>query len=247
MNEKNVPVTAWKRGSRDCKCNRIYSQLNCNIGWDSHQNRYYFGYDLYMLIASDSENDLPIFPFLSPASRHDSHGFLYNWYSMKQFLPLAQVKKPVFDSAYDAMPYYEYCRNHAITPFIDLNDKGGRPPVYMDDFTINNDGVPVCREGHAMRRDETKTAKDKTKFKCSKISFAGGKIICTCEHPCSNPKYGRTVHLVMKNNPRLFNDSPLSSKEWTLEYNARTSSERYNKCEKVDYKLEDGRYRSSKM
>ena len=29
-----------------------------------------------MLTASDSENDLPVFPFLSPASRHDSHFFI---------------------------------------------------------------------------------------------------------------------------------------------------------------------------
>ncbi len=200
-----------------------------------------------MLTASDSENDLPVFPFLNPASRHDSHGFLYNWHSMNQFLPQARVKKLILDSAHDAMPYYEYCRDHGITPFIDLNGKGGRPPVYKDDFTINDDGVPVCREGHAMRRDGTETAKGRTKFKCPKISFAGGKVACTCEHPCSDAKYGRTMHLVMKDNPRLFNDPPHSSREWKLEYDARTSAERCNKREKVDYKLEDGRYRSSKM
>ena len=34
---------------------------------------------------------------------------------------------------------------------------------------------------------------------------------------------------------------------WKLEYNARTSAERCNKREKIDYKLEDGRYRSSMM
>ncbi len=58
---------------------------------------------------------------------------------------------------------------------------------------------------------------------------------------------GRTVHLVMADNPGYFNDLPRSSMEWNLEYNARTFAERCNKCEKVDYKLEDGRYRSSKM
>ena len=57
----------------------------------------------------------------------------------------------------------------------------------------------------------------------------------------------RTVHLVMKDNPRLFNEPPRSSKEWKVEFNARTSSERCNKRQKIDYKLEDGRYRSSKM
>lgn len=236
-----------KKGIRDCKCDRIYSQPDCNIGWDSHRERYYFGYDLYMLTASDSENDLPVFPFLGPASRHDSIGFLYCWFSMKKFLPEAKVRKLLLDSAHDAMPYYEYCRDHGIVPFIDLNADRGRPPIYKGDFTINNDGVPVCREGHAMRRDGTESAKGRTKFKCPKISFASGRITCTCENPCSTAKYGRTVHLVMKDNPRLFNDPPRSSNEWKLEYNARTSTERCNKREKVDYKLEDGRYRSSKM
>ena len=166
---------------------------------------------------------------------------------MEQFLPEAKVKKLLLDSAHDAMPIYEYCRRHGIVPFIDLNADRGRPPVYKDDFTIGDDGVPICREGHPMRRDGTEPAKGRMKFKCSKITFAGGTVACTCENPCSTAKYGRTVHLVMKDNPRLFNDPPRSSKEWKLEYNARTSAERCNKREKVDYKLEDGRYRSSKM
>ena len=74
-----------------------------------------------------------------------------------------------------------------------------------------------------------------------------GCISCTCENPCSNAKYGRTVHLVLKDNPRLFNNPSRSSKEWKLEYNARTSAERSNKREKLDFKLEDGRHRSTKM
>ena len=123
----------------------------------------------------------------------------------------------------------------------------GRPPVYKDDFTINRNSVPICQEGHVMRRDGTESAKGRTKFKCPKISFAVGSVTCTCENPCSTAKYGRTIHLVLKDNPRLFNDPPRSSKEWKREYNARTSAERCNKREKVDYKLEDGRYRSSKM
>ena len=244
---KKRTCSCLKNGIRDCRCDRACSQPDCNIGWDSHRECYYFGYDLYMLTASDSENDLPVFPFLGPASRHDSIGFLYNWFSMKQSLSEANVTKLLLDSAHDAMPYYEYCRGHGIVPFIDLNAGRGRPPVYKNDFTINDDGVPVCREGHAMRRDGTESAKGRTKFKCPKISFAGDSVTCTCDNPCSDAKYGRTVHLVMKDNPRLFNDPPRSSKEWKMIYNARTSAERCNKRGKVDYKLEDGRYRSSKM
>ena len=96
-----------------------------------------------------------------------------------------------------------------------------------------------------MRRDGIEVAKGRMKFKCPKISHTSGCISCTCENPCSNVKYGRTVHLVLKDNLRLFNSPPRSSKEWKLEYNARTSAERSNKREKLDFKLEDDRHRSN--
>lgn len=59
---------------------------------------------------------------------------------------------------------------------------------------------------------------------------------CTCTESCSDAKYGRNVHLVLKDNPRLFNTPPHSREKWKLEYNARTSAERCNKREKIDYK-----------
>lgn len=200
-----------------------------------------------MLTASDSENDLPVFSFLSPASRHDSHGILYNWFSMKQMLPNAVVKKLILDSAHDAMPYYDYCKTTGITPFIDLNWKCGRPPIYKDDISINSDGIPLCPSGHAMKHAAVEPKKGRVKYRCSKISYKGGSPDCTCDNPCSDAKYGRNVHLVLNDNPRLFNNPPRDSEEWKLEYNARTSAERCNKRMKIDYKLEDGRYRSSKM
>ena len=64
---------------------------------------------------------------------------------------------------------------------------------------------------------------------------------------CSPAKYGRTVHIFTDDNPRLFNIPPRDSKAWEKEYNGRTSVERSNKREKEDYKLEDGRHRSTKM
>ncbi len=70
---------------------------------------------------------------------------------------------------------------------------------------------------------------------------------CFCETPCSDAKYGRTVHIHHSDNPRLFNIPPRDSKQWKKEYDRRTSVERSNKREKEDYKLEDGRHRSTKM
>ena len=154
----------------------------------------------------------------------------------RYFLIFAVLQNMIhMDSAHDAMSYYQYFKRENITPFIDLNGKGRRPPIYKNDFIIDKDGVPICLSGYRMRRDGIEVAKGRMKFKCPKISYAGGGISCTCETPCSNAKYGRTVHLVLKDNPRLFNNPSRSSKEWKLEYNARTSAERSNKREKLDF------------
>ena len=136
-----------------------------------------------MLVAANSESDLPIFPLLNPASKHDSHGFLETYFRFQSFLPEFHVRKWLLDSVHDAMPYYLYCRENG----------------------------------------------------------------CSCSTPCSDSKYGRTVHLAIKDNPRLINFPPRDSEEWKLEYNDRTSSERSNKREKIDFQLESGRHRSTKM
>ncbi|SFC27987.1 hypothetical protein [Butyrivibrio sp. YAB3001] len=233
-----------EKGITDCDCERYFSQPDCDIGWDSSRDCFYHGYDLYMMVASDSESDLPVFPLFNPASMHDSHGFLHSFFRMKSFLPDYNVRKLLLDSAHDAMPYYEYCKKEHITPFIDLNEKRGIKVQYKNDFTIGKDGVPVCRAGRKMNHDGVERSKYRIKFRCP---LASRKHECSCDEPCSNSKYGRSVHLAMKDNPRLINIPPRDSEEWKTEYNARTSVERSNKREKIDFMLESGRHRSTKM
>ena len=79
----------------------------------------------------DSQSDLPVFPHFSCASTHDSHGFLHAFFRMKSFLPDYTVSKVLLDSAHDAMPYYQYFKRENIIPFIDLNGKGGSPPLFI--------------------------------------------------------------------------------------------------------------------
>ena len=94
-----------KKGITDCDCERYFSQPDCDIGWDSSRGCFYHGYDLYMMVASDSESDLPVFPLLNPASMHDSHGFLHSFFRMKSVVLRSDTKmispsaKTVFPSA----------------------------------------------------------------------------------------------------------------------------------------------------
>ena len=105
------------KGISDCNCDRYFSQPDCDIGWDSSRECWYHGYSLYMFVASDSESDLPVFPLLNPASRHDSLGFLETFFRMKSFLPDLHITKLLLDSAHDAMPVHEYCKRDRIDQY----------------------------------------------------------------------------------------------------------------------------------
>lgn len=233
-----------ENGIFHCRCKRHYSQPDCNWGWDSHRECFFFGYHLYMYVASDSHSDLPVFPLLERASRHDMLSFLHSFFTMRAYLPNFRIEKLLLDSAHDAYPVYEYCKREKITPFIDLNPGHTGYFKYKDDFTIDDDGVPVCHMGLRMHKDGNEPTKYRAKYRCPKTNRKQG---CFCEKPCSDAKYGRTVHIYHSDNPRLFNIPPRDSKAWKEEFNRRTSVERSNKREKNDYKLEDGRHRSTKL
>ena len=239
-----TPCDCKEKGCSSCNCKRHYSQPDCNWGWDSHRECYFFGYHLYMYVASDSFSGLPVFPLLERASRHDMLSFLHSFFTMKAYLPEFRIEKLLLDSAHDAYAVYDYCRREDITPFIGLNPGHTGHFTYKDDFTIDDDGVPVCKLGLRMHKDGYEAAKHRAKYRCPKSDRKRG---CFCEHPCSPAKYGRTVHIFTDDNPRLFNIPPRDSEAWEKEYDRRTSVERSNKREKEDYKLEDGRHRFTKM
>lgn len=160
----HVRVCATK-GIKDCCCDRYFSQPDCDIGWDSSRFCFYHGYDLYMLVASDSESDLLFFPLLSLALRHDSHKFLHTFFRIKSFLPEFNISKLLLDSAHNAMPIYKRCK-------------------HKDDFTIGKDGFPVCKEGCHMKHESSEPSKNRMKY-C--FPLASRKYGCSYEPPSPIP------------------------------------------------------------
>lgn len=231
---------------KKCPCNRWHPQPDTDCGYDSSRHRYYYGYALYMMTAADSENDLPVFPLLNRASMHDSFGLCHTYHAMQAFLGEANVTEVLLDSAHDVMAIYKFCRENSITAIIDLNERGGINFKYKDTYDVGRDGIPVCLAGLKMCRDGYEKDRMRYKFRCPNAHRRDGGCI-RCEHKCSDSPYGLVVHVPTKDNPRIFTVPPRDSKEWRLEYNKRTSSERCNKREKVDYRLEDGRHRSTKL
>ena len=231
----------WKRGIHNCTCNRFFSQPDCNVGWDSSREVWYFGYDMYVL--TDSEHDLPLFAILHQASKHDSHGFCEAFFRHTAFSPDLMPKQLLLDSAHDSMAMYEFCRKQHIQPFIDLNLGNSKKGEDYHGVTLGPDGIPVCKEGLKMKSHGNDLQRQYAKFICPKMS----KATCTCASPCSTAKYGRTCSIPLKTNIRLYNSPPRDSKEWIETYNSRTSSERCNKRMKNDYLLEAAHHRSTKL
>ena len=82
-----------ENGISDYSCKRLFSQPDTNSGWDSSRECYFNGYHLFMIVASDSFSDLPVFPLLERASRHDMLSFLHIFFSMKSYLPDFHLEK----------------------------------------------------------------------------------------------------------------------------------------------------------
>lgn len=164
-----------------------------------------------MYVASDSHSDLPVFPLSERASRHNMLSFLHSFFTMKTYLPEFHITKLLLDSAQDTYPVYKFCKREGITPFINLNPGHTWHFTYKDDFSVDDDGVPICKMDLRMHKDGYEAAKYRAKYRCSKANRKQG---CYCEHLCSPAKYGTTVHIYRNDNPRLFNIPLRDSNAW---------------------------------
>lgn len=227
------------------KCNhaRKYSQPDCDSGWDSHREKYFNGYHLYMINACDSPYDLPLYPRFNLASCHDAVSFVVSGAEFSQRFNLGAVDKMLLDAAHDAEAIYQLLDHKQVEPFIDLNKRAKKNIKTKSDIQISPEGVPICPMGKKMKPNGYDHTQNRQKWRCPLA--CGMKI--TCETPCSTAKYGRTYHTHSKDNLRLFPKTSRETDKWKLIYKRRTSVERSNKREKIDYHLEAGNQSSTMM
>lgn len=223
------------RGILGCHHPRLYSQPDCDSGWDSARERYFNGYHLYMISAADSPYDLPLYPRLQPASQHDGVSLVRSVTEFQQRFTLGAVDKILLDAAHDTEAIYKLLDTHRIEPFIDLNPRGTKNTATGSEIQISPTGIPICPKGNEMRPNGFDKSQNRRKWRCSP----------TCG--CSTATYGRTHHTFSRDNLRMFPKTLRGSEKWKLIYKRRTSIERSNKREKIDYKLESGRHRSTMM
>jgi hypothetical protein len=229
-----------KSGNWKCSCKRQFSDPDATWGWDSYREKYYYGRTLYMFTAADSPYDLPVYPRLFKASQHDSISWICGYQEFRYWYPQWKLGEAVLDSAHDALPIYTMLEHDDVSAIIDLNNRRSGKLVY-NDMEINSDGVPVCPIGREMNCWGKCPGRNRVKWRCpAKV----GKW--ECPHPCSPSDYGRTFYTSTTDNPRWFPRIRRDSKEWKTRYALRTGVERCIKRQKIDYKLESSRGRSSR-
>lgn len=226
-----------KKGIYDCKCPRKLSDVDATWGWDSHENRWFYGYTLYALSSYNKKLkiDLPVYLRFVEARRHDSVTGIVALAEFRELLPQFKISNYVLDSANDNYPTYELCSKWNINPFIDLNSKNKGNSKYPPTLSINDKGIPICIGNHEMVYNGFEKSRSRLKWRCPK---ACGKIqSCSCSEQCSPSPYGRVIYTKPAWDLRLFTKVPRGSKQWKAIYKTRTCSERINNRILNDYKI----------
>ncbi|MDU1509190.1 MAG: hypothetical protein E6896_13610, partial [Clostridium butyricum] len=226
-----------ENGIYDCKCARKLSDVDATWGWDSHENRWFYGFTLYALSSYNSEYkiDLPVYLRFVEASRHDSITGIVALAEFRELLPQFKISNYVLDSANDNYPTYELCSKWNINPFIDLNSKNKGNSKYPTSLSISEKGVPICIGGHEMIYNGFEKSRSRVKWRCP---LACKKIeSCSCTDQCSPSAYGRVIYTKPSWDLRLFTKIPRGSKQYKEIYKTRTCSERINNRILNDYKI----------
>lgn len=240
-------------GRRTCKCNdfhcdcpRKFSDPNAAWGWDSHNERYFYGYTGYFISTYNRslKLDLPLYLRLVDARRHDSISAVVALAEFRDLYPLLTVDAFVSDSASDNYATYQLLNTWNIHAVIALNGKSKGNNKYAA-CTINDNGIPVCSAGHEMvywgycGKDRCRL-----KWRCPRIC---GK----CEPSedcasCSTSTYGRVVYTKPVWDLRLFTKIPRNSLRFKEKMKERTAAERVNNRILHNYGLEESKTRGKK-
>jgi hypothetical protein len=227
-----------------CDCPRRFSDPNATWGWDSHNERWFYGYTGYFISTYNRElkADLPLYLRLVEAKRHDSVSAVVALAEFRDLCPDLKVNTFIHDSAADNSATYHLLNQWNIDAVIALSERGNFK--YPPHLNLNNDGIPVCMGNHLMVRWGKCPDRNRIKFRCPLIL---GKVSeCACTNVCSTSHYGRTIYIYPHWDLRLFTNIPRGSHDWKLKMKSRTSIERINDRILHDYGVENANSRGKK-
>ena len=235
-----------ENGIYKCPCARKFSDPNANWGWDSHNERYFYGYSGYFISTcnKDLKVDLPIYLRFVQASRHDSVSAIFALAEFRELCPNLHMDTFISDSASDNYATYKLLDHWGVNAVIALNPKNEGNYTYPPPLFINENGIPVCPAGREMIHNGYCPGRSRIKWRCPRVVNALGT--CTACASCSPKPYGRVFYTKPSWDFRLFTRIPRGSLLWKGYMKQRTAAERVNRRILLDYKVENAPTRGKK-
>ena len=235
-------------GIYQCDCKRRFSDPNATWGWDSHNERYFYGYTGYFLSTYNKKMkiDLPVLIRLVDGKRHDSVSALVSLTEFRDIYPELTIDTFISDSASDNNATYDLLSYWNINAVIALGKSNNGKYWYKGEIKINENGIPVCPAGHSMiywgRFSENYRCR--YKWRCPRVLNKVER--CSSCDSCSPKDYGRVFYTSYENNLRMHPHIPRFSAEFKLKMNERTASERINNTILNTYGIESSKTRGKK-
>ena len=228
-----------------CNCPRRFSDPNATWGWDSHNERYFYGYSGYFISTYNStlKLDLPLSLRLVEAKRHDSISAVVALSEFRDLYPNLTVETFISDSASDNYATYQLLDEWDINAIIALND-GKRGNFKYSECLVNENGVPLCLAGREMVNWGYCPDRCRIKWRCPRT--CGKCLSCDACATCSPSPYGRVVYTKPSWDLRLFTRIPRGSDQFKSIMKQRTAAERVNNRILHHYGLENNRTRGKK-
>ncbi len=216
--------------TRGCGCLRYFSDPMALVGWDSHRNRYYFGYDPSAMVVVNAVPGQPSHPLivslaLHPANRHDGVALpdlLVKTQTLYQ-TPNITMNHLIGDAAYDVQALWDFTRQRGLIPaFAPMQPV--EPPHVSDaaiaaGVTLSDTHQPLCGDARPMPRIG-QPRPGVMVYGCPLRQ----KSAPPCSHPCDKAK--KTVTVNSRGSRYADSGVPYGTPEWTTLYNERTGVER---------------------
>jgi hypothetical protein len=230
-----------------CECPRRFSDPNATWGWDSHNERYFYGYTGYFISTynRDKRLDLPLYLRIVDAKRHDSISAVVALAEFRDLYPDLDIHTFISDSASDNYATYELLHHWNINAVIALGKSNNGNRTFPAHLSLNAKGVPICPGGHEMvywgicdpKRPRLKWRCPRTMGKCESDEA------CLV---CSTSAYGRVIYTKPEWDLRLFTRIPRGSEQFRRIMKERTAAERVNNRILHHYGLENSKARGKK-
>jgi len=230
-------------GIYNCSCTRKFSDPNASWGWDSHKERWFYGYSGYFISTYNKAEklDLPLYLRLVAASRHDSVSAVVALAEFRDLYPDLKVETFISDSASDNYATYNLLEKWDINAVIALNSKN---ILYPAPVSVDKNGKPICPGGNKMVLWGYCPDRKRIKYRCPRV--LGKASPCSACKNCSPSKYGRTIYINPGWDLRAFCRIPRGTDLWKSKMKERTACERINDRILQDYGIENSHTRGKK-